>query len=346
MARTIKEGFTYFPLDTDSFENRKIRRLLLSQGCQAYAVWVVTMQMIFGEKGYYLHLDEDVCFDIGDKVAVSEGAVKEILTTCIQVDLFNKQMFDKFGILTSKGIQKQFEEMVKVTKRKTTIDPKYKINPEEMTVRRNKLGRNDSPSVIYSEETPIYSEEMQQSKVKESKVKENKINKNTTANNKSYINNSADVFQDDLDEKQQAVAGVLQFYQNNFGLLSSYIQEDLIQWCEDLSPELTRKAMEIAIENQRNYAYAKGILRSWLTKQIKTLADVEAEQVQFQQQKQRQQYKKTHKNEVVPDYMTKQTDSTTSNLNHPNTEDVPSLEELQASLSALVNTKEGDNDRN
>lgn len=88
-----------------------------------------------------------------------------------------------------------------------------------------------------------------------------------------------------VEDEQSELQSVLHFYQNNFGVLSNYIQSDLMQWCSDLSPDLAIKAMQIAQENSKNYNYAKGIMQNWLTKGIKTLDDVEEEQRQFQKNK-------------------------------------------------------------
>lgn len=163
MARTVKEGLPYFPLDTDFYINRKIRRLLHSQGSNALAVWTVVMAKIYGGKGYYLELDEDTCFDIGDAIAVSEGAVQEIIKLAIKVRLFDKDMYEKYGILTSRGIQEQYLDIIKKTNRKNTIEEKFLIKSEEIPKKSNFNG-------LKLEETPEKLEEMQQSKVKENKV--------------------------------------------------------------------------------------------------------------------------------------------------------------------------------
>lgn len=107
---------------------------------------------------------------------------------------------------------------------------------------------------------------------------------------------------------QSQAQSVLHFYQNNFGVLSNYIQSDLMQWCSDLSPELAIKAMQIAQENQKTYNYAKGIMQNWLTKGIKTLEDVEAEQRQFQKNK--IPYGRKHKKDEIKPYWAKDTEDT------------------------------------
>ena len=107
---------------------------------------------------------------------------------------------------------------------------------------------------------------------------------------------------------QSQAQSVLHFYQNNFGVLSNYIQSDLMQWCSDLSPELAIKAMQIAQENQKSYNYAKGIMQNWLTKGIKTLDDVAAEQKAYQKNK--VPYGRKQKKDEIKPYWAKETEET------------------------------------
>src|SRR5699024_3582337 len=66
--------------------------------------------------------------------------------------------------------------------------------------------------------------------------------------------------------------------------------------------------MQIAQENQKSYNYAKDIMQNWLTKGIKTLDDVAAEQKQCQNRKVRY-TRKQKKNEIKP-YWDKETEQT------------------------------------
>ena len=81
-----------------------------------------------------------------------------------------------------------------------------------------------------------------------------------------------------------------------------------MQWCSDLSPELAIKAMQIAQENQKSYNYAKGIMQNWLTKGIKTLDDVEAEQKAYQKNK--VPFSRKQKKDEIKPYWAKETEET------------------------------------
>ena len=72
-----------------------------------------------------------------------------------------------------------------------------------------------------------------------------------------------------------------QIYQECFGMLNSINQQDLSFWIEDLSEELVIEAMKKAVLNGKPYSYAKGIMKQWSNKGIKTVEDAKAEEVQF-----------------------------------------------------------------
>lgn len=75
------------------------------------------------------------------------------------------------------------------------------------------------------------------------------------------------------------------FYQNNFGVLNPYTAEDLKMWVDDLSDELVLEALKRASDNQKSYAYAKGIMKKWDNNNVKTLEDVKAQDVAFMNQR-------------------------------------------------------------
>lgn len=75
------------------------------------------------------------------------------------------------------------------------------------------------------------------------------------------------------------------FYQENFGAMSSYIAEELKSLCEDYGFDLTLEAMKRAITSQKTFRYSKGILKNWDKNGIKTLDDAMAESTAFERAK-------------------------------------------------------------
>ena len=110
MARPLKSGIDYFPLDCNFMKDIKVRKILRACGPGAIAVIVNLLCTIYQGDGYYMLWDEDTGFLIADDVGVKESFVHEVVKTAVQVDFFNAAMFDTRGILTSAGIQRRYKE--------------------------------------------------------------------------------------------------------------------------------------------------------------------------------------------------------------------------------------------
>lgn len=110
MARPLKSGIDYFPLDCNFMKDIKVRKILRACGPGAIAVIVNLLCTIYQGDGYYMLWDEDTGFLIADDVGVKESFVHEVVKTAVQVDFFNAGMFDARSILTSAGIQRRYKE--------------------------------------------------------------------------------------------------------------------------------------------------------------------------------------------------------------------------------------------
>ncbi|KMY49208.1 DnaD domain-containing protein [Peribacillus loiseleuriae] len=101
------------------------------------------------------------------------------------------------------------------------------------------------------------------------------------------------------------------FYEENgFGVIGSYISEKISTWCEDLSDELVVLAMKRSTEQgKKTWRYVEAILIDWFGKGLKTVADVEAYELEFKEKQAQKQNKVTPyrkgsaRVEVVPEWM-------------------------------------------
>lgn len=80
-------------------------------------------------------------------------------------------------------------------------------------------------------------------------------------------------------------SSIFSFYENNFGILNSFIAESIAQWVNDTSEELVQAAMERALKQQKKWNYAEGILKQWINNNVKTLKDVDALETEYQRNK-------------------------------------------------------------
>ena len=136
----------------------------------------------------------------------------------------------------------------------------------------------------------------------------NKLNK--TKLNKSKVNScSSDTEQNteksaDNDDNK-TTENVFEFYQKNFGILSSFVQEDILYWIRDIGDGLVLEALKRALEQNKEYGYAKKIMQSWVRKGIDSLEKAEAERVQFirANEKRGNSYQRTGRVATVPDWV-------------------------------------------
>lgn len=164
MARPLSRGIEYYPLDVDFLNDLKIKKIMKSCGPNSIAIIILLLGNIYGDEGYFMKWDEDVCFLVADAVGAKEVYVKEVLKKCLQVDLFSSELFEKYKIITSKGIQKRFFEITKRRKRENLIDDYLLVNVTE-------TGVIVAETPITVAETGVIVSKSTQSKVKESKVK-------------------------------------------------------------------------------------------------------------------------------------------------------------------------------
>lgn len=118
----------------------------------------------------------------------------------------------------------------------------------------------------------------------QSKVKETKVNKTKV-------------------EEENTDVNVHRFYQENFGIETPFITEDIEYWINDLSKEVVILALQKAIEKNAEYAYAKGILKQWAKKGIKTLDAANAESLS---KARKGNYSNNTKTETLPDWVDNQ----------------------------------------
>lgn len=165
----MKQGLDYLCLDVALDE--KFDLIEAEFGLTGFAVIVKLYQRIYGGEGYYCEWTNEVALLFASKIHVGDNVVSEIVSAAIRRGIFNKEKFDKYGILTSSGIQKRCFEAVR-RRKFFEVDPRYLLLSVDI------LKKNVNISIknvnISCENVDI----SEQSKVKESKVKESKRESN------------------------------------------------------------------------------------------------------------------------------------------------------------------------
>ena len=151
----MKLGLDYFPLDCHMDDS--VRLIEAELGLSGFALVIKLWQEIYKGEGYYKRFDEDVQLLFSKEVNVSLEELKGFLDLALSRGIFDRALFEKYEILTSKGIQERYKQCTKKRK-ENGLKKEYSLIFEEND------GRIEENSADFK-----------QSKVKESKVKESKV---------------------------------------------------------------------------------------------------------------------------------------------------------------------------
>lgn len=161
----MKSGLDYFPLEV--VDDLKLRLFKAEFGVKGFGLLIELWRYIYREDGYFGKWNDDVRTLFAFENNVGCDLVSEVVSAAVRRDIFDKDMLDKYGILTSRGIQKRYFEStarrvsVNVEKAYLLIDAP--IKNENVNISGENVSRNGKNVNIFS-----------QSKVKESKEKESK----------------------------------------------------------------------------------------------------------------------------------------------------------------------------
>lgn len=187
MGRPKKQGLDYFPVDSDIFDDFSIRILISKYGSDGFTLYMYVLTKCYKEHGYYLAVDEDLEYIISADLKMSIEKVRQVLTYLYNRSLLSKieteskisaegKLITPVTVITSTGIQRRYQEAVKVRAQKNPVEVRQEfwLLEEKETAPFIKVfpspsfsGKNSS----FSEKNPVNS---QKKCIKKSKVKKNK----------------------------------------------------------------------------------------------------------------------------------------------------------------------------
>lgn len=181
----MKKGFSYYTIDTDRYQDRRIKRLKRAYGCEGLTVYDYVLCEVYRVEGYYISWDDDIVFDISDYLDLTTDRISEIVAFCAEIGLFEQTLFEQ-NIITSAAIQSRYVEMCRRTNRTVKIPTEYDLLSEK-TADDESEKMSDKRGQM-SDKVPQISDKIGQMSDKRgqisdfathNKVKENKINNNS-----------------------------------------------------------------------------------------------------------------------------------------------------------------------
>ena len=93
---------------TSQLHETQVSDLKTVYGCNGYAVYDYIENEIFRTGNHSLYWCKNMLCRVADYWALSPEEVEKIVEYCIQVDLFNAELYTKYHILTSAEIRQQY----------------------------------------------------------------------------------------------------------------------------------------------------------------------------------------------------------------------------------------------
>lgn len=109
MARLLKKGLDYFPMNVDFYEDDKVQLIEAEFGIKGSYIAMRLLCKIYKED-YFYKWGNDQCLLFAKSIGngIVPNLVKEVVNGLVKRGFFNEQMFNSFGILTSNGIQMRY----------------------------------------------------------------------------------------------------------------------------------------------------------------------------------------------------------------------------------------------
>lgn len=121
MARPAKQGLDYFPLDVHIDD--KLKFIKAKFGWEGYGIIIGLFQHIYSY-GYWCSWSGDDDFLYAAENRIERSLLIDIINESLRRDLFSTELYEKYQILTSTGIQKRYAEVIK-RRKKIDIVSKY-----------------------------------------------------------------------------------------------------------------------------------------------------------------------------------------------------------------------------
>lgn len=258
MPRPQKQGIDYAGWSVNIFDgDTKIDKLLDAHGWIGFSVYFYLCQMAYKFDGYFYRWAYDDSASTARRMGggIGSGTVEETVRYCLQIGLFDKGLFDRWNILTSRGIQKRFLAAIQGRRVKTVIQDYWLLKNED-DKGLDKCAGNDSlqcanPSLqganpsLQGANSP---------KVKESKGKESKEDDST---------------------RREAVSAVMSAYLDKINpMISEQARDELIGYIDAMGAECCLRAFDISIDAKKaSWPYIRSILRTKLSQGVHCLSD-------------------------------------------------------------------------
>lgn len=119
---TTNPGLDYFPLSLNFYNDDKVALIEAEFGIKGFAFIIKLLFKIYRE-GYYCSWNDDICMLFTRQLGADYNVdlVRNLIRSLVKRGFFDRNLYEKYGILTSKGIQQRYFDAVSRRKRVDVI---------------------------------------------------------------------------------------------------------------------------------------------------------------------------------------------------------------------------------
>jgi len=170
MARPTKQGLDYFPLDVDmDSADERVYILESDYGTEGFGILIKLLMGIYQSNGYYMKWGETEANVFSMRRNLKIDSVINVVNVCINQGFFSANLYEKYHILTSRGVQKRFLECARKRKYVNFI-AEYLLLDQRCEIGSGINLVYSYINSVNSEKTPVNSAVSTQRKEKKSKA--------------------------------------------------------------------------------------------------------------------------------------------------------------------------------
>ena len=256
VARPLKDGIDYFPLDAEFLQDKKIRLIKSEFGAKGVLVVIQILCSIYKENGYFSTCDDDDCFFMAEAVGcgVDSDFIRQVIHGCVRRSLFDDKLFNVFGVLTSRGIQRRFLRAAGTRDNIYIFEEYWLLDVNNKKDVPASILKKITFKNVYSKETTVNLQNNdslftnQTLKESRKKVKERKEEDNGALPPESDDN----------------ISLIFQTFEYCGFMINGYTRDELIDLADEYEPAWVVEAIKRAADRgKKNLGYVKGILNKW-----------------------------------------------------------------------------------
>lgn len=155
MAQPFKQGLDFFNIDVDIDEDEKI--VALDKKFPETYKFIIFMWKFIYKHSYYVHWTELEIGKFQTKTRFSREFIDDIVKYCIEIEIFDGKLYEKYGILTSQSIQTRWlvnskrRKIIGLQQHFTLIDPNLlkKLNWKNISINKNIDSKFKAPVKVF-----------------------------------------------------------------------------------------------------------------------------------------------------------------------------------------------------